>query len=1467
MAQINQASIELRHLDGFSAPLDDQFPPETESEILRLARNVTKISEIESSKTQLPGETRGLFFTSSDPTLDPRSGKFDFRHWTSSLLDLRARQHTQNPTCTAGVSFLNLNVYGYGHSTDYQKTVGNVLFEIPRMLKTLMGSRGKRIDILRDFEGVVEPGELLLVLGPPGSGCSTFLKTISGETHGLYVDSRAEINYQGIPREIMHSDFRGEVVYNAESDVHFASLTVGQTLEFAAKARTPRSRLPGVTREQWATHMKDVMMAIFGLTHVEHTKIGNEFVRGVSGGERKRVSIAEIALSGSALQCWDNSTRGLDSASALEFVKNVRISTKYSGATAIVAVYQASQDIYDTFDKVTVIYEGRQIYFGPAATAKRFFVDMGFQCPERQTTADFLTSLTNPAERRVRPGFEFKVPRTPDEFARRWKSSQERRDLLTEIDVFNRRFPIGGTQLDLFRATRKHAQAKHMRSKSPFTISTPMQVRLCLTRGLQRLKGDMDIFIGGAIGQFVTAIIMSSLFFNLPADTSSFYTKSALLFWAVLMNAVGGQLEILTLYEQRPIVEKHARMALYHPASEAVSSMICDLPSKFVNTLCFNLPLYFMTNLRREPGAFFTYLLFALTSTFAMSMIFRTIGASSRTIYQALVPSGLLVLALLSHTGFVIPVQRMRPWFRWINYLDPIAYVFEALMINEFDGREFPCRSFIPAGPSYQNITNFERVCNTRGANAGSTFVLGSDFIAVSFNYYRADLWRNFGILLAFILFFLATYLTATEFIKSAKSKGEVLVFLQDRIPVGNKARGDEEHVGAMTADAKMGTHNQERILNMIQRQTANFQWEDVCYDIRIKGEVRRLLDNVDGWVEPGKLTALMGASGAGKTTLLDVLASRVTTGVISGHMLVHGQHRDESFQRKTGYAQQNDLHLGTSTVREALIFSARLRQPYHVPDKEKLEYVEEIIRLLGMVTYADAVVGVPGEGLNIEQRKRLTIGVELVAKPELLLFLDEPTSGLDSQTAWSIVTLLRRLAENGQAILCTIHQPSALLFQEFDRLLVLAHGGKTVYFGDIGKDAGAVIDYFSRQSGEPCPPKANPAEWMLQVIGAAPGSVAKHDFAAVWRQSAEYMEMKRELAKRRDLTRDGGDQKLHSARQYAEFAVPLSIQFLVCWKRVLVQYWRTPSYIYSKLTLSVFTALFIGFTFWRERNDLQGLQDQIFSIFLLMTIFSSYTNQIMPHFVTQRALYEARERPSKTYSWISFISANICAELPWNALMGVVMFFCWYFPIGFYRSAAETGTVTEREALMFLLILVFMLFTSLFSQMMIAGIEATELAGNLANLLFCLCLLFCGVLITPDQLSKFWKGLYRISPFSYLVDGMLSAGSANANAFCSDVELLKFNPPNGLTCGDYLSDFMSSAGGRLLDPNSMTQCTFCPVTSTNAILAAFGSSYANRWRNFGLMWVYVVFNFCAVFFLYWLARVPKKSKAINIQH
>lgn len=765
--------------------------------------------------------------------------------------------------------------------------------------------------------------------------------------------------------------------------VHFPQLTVGETLEFAAKARAPAVRPFNCTRAQYARHMRDVYMTIFGLSHTINTQVGNDFIRGVSGGERKRVSIAEVALSGSPLQCWDNSTRGLDSATALDFVKTLRMGADLQGSTALLAIYQSPQAAYDLFDKVILLYEGRQIYFGRTTEARGYFERMGYAYPARSTTADFLTSLTNPAERIARQGFEHLVPRTPDEFAARWQESADRVRLLADIEAFEREFPLGGPRAQEFRDARGALQAKGQRAKSPYTLTVPMQIGLCVSRGFMRLRRDMTLTLSGVIANSIMALIIGSVFYNLPSDTSSFFSRGSLLFFAILMNAFSSALEILTLYAQRPIVEKHAKYALYHPFSEAVSSMICDLPAKCVTALTFNLALYFMTNLRREPGAFFIFFLFSFLTTLVMSNIFRCIAAYSRTLHQAMPFAAIFILALIVYTGFTIPVRDMKGYARWINYLDPIAYAFEALIANEFGGQRYRCASYVPANamgafPKYDiGAESLSHVCTVVGSVPGQAYVDGDRYIGDSFNYHSGNLWRNFGILWVFFFVYLFLYLGGTEYISAAKSKGEVLVFRRGMMP--KQTRGGEDAEGGRTMASEKGpvdtaavdTAASRDLAGTIQRQTSIFHWGDVCYDIKIKNEPRRLLDHVDGWVKPGTLTALMGVSGAGKTTLLDVLASRVTMGVVTGNMCVDGHQRDDSFQRKTGYVQQQDLHLNTSTVREALRFSALLRQPGHVSDREKYEYVEEIIELLEMREYADAVVGVPGEGLNVEQRKR----------------------------------------------------------------------------------------------------------------------------------------------------------------------------------------------------------------------------------------------------------------------------------------------------------------------------------------------------------------------------------------------------------------------------------------------------------------------------------------------------------------
>lgn len=323
------------------APTDASRKDEImDEELTQLARRYTSNTQQHPQPSLFPLPTEG--------PLDPESPNFNPRKWAQAFFKLRNSQSDGVKPRTAGIAFRNLNVYGFGTATDYQETVGNTIWKgLMSVKKTILRQREQRIDILHGVEGVLHSGEMLAVLGPPGSGCSTLLRTIAGDTHGLYVREDSVINYQGIRPEQMATRFRGEAIYTAEVDAHFPHMTVGDTLYFAALARCPKTMPDNVSRREYAEHLRDVMMAMFGISHTINTRVGNDVVRGVSGGERKRVTISEAALGHAPLQCWDNSTRGLDSANALEFCRTLRTQADILGSTACVAIYQASQDAYE----------------------------------------------------------------------------------------------------------------------------------------------------------------------------------------------------------------------------------------------------------------------------------------------------------------------------------------------------------------------------------------------------------------------------------------------------------------------------------------------------------------------------------------------------------------------------------------------------------------------------------------------------------------------------------------------------------------------------------------------------------------------------------------------------------------------------------------------------------------------------------------------------------------------------------------------------------------------------------------------------------------------------------------------------------------------------------------------------------------------------------------------------------------
>ncbi|KIM37032.1 hypothetical protein M413DRAFT_448754 [Hebeloma cylindrosporum] len=1320
-----------------------------------------------------------LSSTSSDATLNDPDAPFDFQK--TLLRVIRKREEHNIKPRSLGIAFRDLRVSGLTAASSYFPTLGSVLNPMS-IVENLQSLRHPNVrDILSGFEGVVKPGEMILVLGNPGSGCSTLLKTLTNQRKEYHAVS-GYVHYDAFSPEELAKHFRGDVQYCPEDDVHFPTLTVQQTISFAAAARTPRDRMLS-SRKAFADRVTTTLATIFGLKHALHTPVGDAAIRGVSGGEKKRVSISESLASRACIGAWDNSTRGLDASTALEFVRALRLSTDTFELTTLVSIYQAAESLCEYFDKVCVIDAGRMVYFGPADQAKQYFLDMGYEPANRQTTPDFLVAVTDPNARIPRPGFS-NQPRTAAEFAEYFRKSPQGRASSAEVDEYLTRYVGNHNQKTAYVESARAEFAKGSGNANPYMLRIPQQIAIVMRRRVQILLGN-KLNTGLVLFSFVfQGLIMGSVFLNSPEETSAFFSRGGVLFFAILFSALSTMAEIPALYSQRPIVNRHQKSALYRPFVEAMALTLVDVPITLLTSVVFSIIIYFMVGLQRSAGQYFIFLLFLFTMALCMKAWFRGIAAMFASEATAQSVAGIAVLALSIYTGFTIPKPSMIGALRWITYINPLKYGFESVMANEFHTLRGSCSNLVPQGPGYENVSIDNQVCTTVGAVPGQSFVEGQRFVGLAYGFHYSNVWME---------------------------------------------------PSADTSKAAVAAPRMNDI----------FSWKNINYTVTVDGADRRLLSDVTGYVAPGKLTALMGESGAGKTTLLNVLAMRTDTGVVRGDRFVNGQALPADFQSQSGYVQQMDTHVPFSTVREALLFSAKLRQPRSVPDAEKEAYVEKCLEMCGLVEHADASVG----SLSIEHKKRTTIGVELAAKPKLLLFLDEPTSGLDSQSAWAIISFLRTLADNGQAILCTIHQPSAELFQVFDRMLLLRKGGQTCYFGDIGRNATTLIDYFERNGARTCLPNENPAEYMLDVIGAGATATSEQDWYSIWKAAPESVAVQEEVEK---IHVEGRSRPAVTTELLSEFATPWFYQTWQLLKRDFDAHWRDPTYIMAKLVLNAFGGLFIGFTFFKAKDSQQGTQNKLFAIFMATILSVPLSNQLQVPFIKMRTIYEIRERPSRMYSWTALLTSQILIELPWNIIGSFILFICWYWTVGFENSRAGYTFL--------MLVVAFPAYYGSFGQAVAAMAPSAEIAAVLFSFLFSFVITFNGVMQPYSRLG-WWQWMYHLSPYTYLVEGLLGQAIGGYQVNCSPIEFSTINPPSGMTCEQYMNPYIASMGGYLTNPTASAACQFCSVRTTDEFLKnAFNIYYSHRWRNFGIFVAFICFNVFLVFALTYLFRIRKGS-------
>ncbi|KAJ1956133.1 ATP-binding cassette transporter snq2, partial [Dipsacomyces acuminosporus] len=853
------------------------------------------------------------------------------------------------------------------------------------------------------------------------------------------------------------------------------------------------------------------------------------------------------------------------------------------------------------------------------------------------------------------------------------------------------------------------------------------------------------------------------------------------LFFALLFNSLTAQAEIPKSITGREVVYKHKSFAMYHPAALSLAQTVVDLPFMILQIVVFSCILYWATGLERTAGHFFTFVLYLWVGCMCLTAFFRLIGNVSPNVDIAHTLSGISLLFMILYVGYMIPPHSMHGYFKWIYWINPLAYGFKALASNEFRNLSLKCSgiNLIPSGPGFTNISN--QVCTLQGAIPGNEYVLGKDYLAAGYNFYVKDQWKDFVAVVCFWLLFVFMIAAVMEFVEFGNTGYSINVFKR-RPPKVDLVTEDEAEKGGepklFDSIPETGPTDEQILSGTV------FTWKSVNYTVPVKGGERKLLDDVSGYIKPGTMTALMGSSGAGKTTLLDSLSQRKTIGKLEGEMLMNGAPPPNSFRRITGYCEQLDVHNPHATVREALRFSAYLRQPASVPDEEKNQYVEHVIYLLGLTNIADCLIGEPesGEGISLEERKRLTIGVELVAKPKIL-FLDEPTSGLDAQASFTIVQFMRRLAAEGQTILCTIHQPSALLFEQFDRLLLLVRGGHTVYFGDLGNDAQTLISYFEKNGAEKCSPTANPAEYILDVVGS---KTAKIDWPSIWNESKEKQTILSEIDRVNKLEHEHGRDQ-GSEGDELQYARSYMYQIEIVARRMLLTYWRDIEYNLTRLILQVLCALAVGFSFFNLSDGYVDLQNKVFAIFECSVLSILVINQVQPQFLRQR-LYYGREASSNQYGWRAFAFAIIFTEWPFAIVANTIFFVCFYWTVGL-------NALSDRIGYFYISYIVLGLFSLSLGQA-IAAFSPNDIVAAMLNPIFtAMITLFCGVTIPYVQMPKFWRSwMYWLSPYMYYVEGVITNDLHETRVSCRKSEFYLFNPPDGQTCAQYAGDWVKKA-------------------------------------------------------------------------
>ncbi|CAK4186532.1 unnamed protein product [Aphanomyces euteiches] len=1171
--------------------------------------------------------------------------------------------------------------------------------------------------ILHPTTGVFKPGTMTLILGQPGSGKSSFLKALAGVFHtSKKTRIEGSITYNGKTKYDLDRRLAQFVSYTGQRDHHYHTLMVQDTLEFAHKCAggaVPPHVLDALTNgtPEENAQAKQIIKALhevypevvveqLGLSNCKDTIVGNAMLRGVSGGERKRVTLGEMEFGMKQVSLMDEISTGLDAAATFDIIKAQQSAARQLKKTIVIALLQPGPGVFDLFDDLILLNEGHVMYHGPRSSALSYFESLGFHRPPHRDVADFLLDLGAAQQDQYVVASTGSAPRVPSDYAVLFQQSSFYRDTLSYINTPTHPALLADSE-------------KHMATTPEFYNSFFSNVMLLTKRQLTVLARDRVFVISTIVMALVMALLYASSFYQM--DPQQPLVVVGVIFQSLLFFITSQLPKLPIILENRTIFYKQRDANFFSTLSYVIANTISHIPFAIVETLVFGSVMYWMTGFVNDMFAFMTFMFVLLLVSFVFSAWFFLVGCLSPDLNVAQAVAILSLMVFVMFNGFVIVERDIPDYFVWAYWINPVAWMMRGLMINQYSTAPFQVDVY--KGVPYKDVYNM-----TMG-----------DAMLKSFNVSTDSKWIGYAFYYMAGCYFLFTFLSFVllEYKRYDSDNHDNITSPSDTIDTD--LAGYKEIPTSPVLDSQSHASVLNEVMAAVVPVTLAFQNLGYSVPNPKKGEPDlQLINGVSGYALPGTITALMGSTGAGKTTLMDVIAGRKKAGKITGEILLNGYPAtDLALQRCTGYCEQMDIHSDSATFREALTFSAMLRQPSEVSTEAKLAFVEECLSLLELTNLGDTIV----RGSSLEQMKRLTIGVELAAAPSVL-FLDEPTSGLDARSAKLVMSGIRKIASTGRTVVCTIHQPSAEVFEMFDSLLLLKRGGQTVYFGDLGKKAASLIDYFTRiPESPPLFDGVNPATWMLECIGAGVEVKTKAsniDFVHVFEQSQEYKHLQAGLENYARPSADAPELKFAKKR-----AANPATQCQMLVQRFMRMYWRTPSYNWTRILIAIILSVLFGLVFCRlNYHTFAGANSGVGMIYLSAIFLCLISfNSVLPLATADREAFY-RERASQTYS-------STVAELPYVFFTGF-LFTAIFFPFVGFKG-------TFGDAVFYGLNLSLMLLLSVYMGQLMAyaapTIEIAALVGILFNSIF---FLFMGFNPPSMSIPSGYRWLYHITPQKY---------------------------------------------------------------------------------------------------------------------